>query len=207
MRRYRQLCLCMNYTEVEKTCCNNVLIPVLLKDKVIWMMHCQPNGANLRWVSSGALGLGERMRNMELTMANWLVIVAVMLVIEIFTMGLTTIWFSIGALAAAAATGLGAPLGIQILLFVVVSLLVMFLVRPFAMRMVNREHMKTNIDAVVGEQAVVQETIDNRKEQGKVVFRGVDWMARSIDNTLIPEGELVEIEEISGVKLVVKRIQ
>ncbi len=147
------------------------------------------------------------MRNMELTMAIWLVIVAVMLVIEIFTMGLTTIWFSIGALAAAAATGLGAPLGIQILLFVVVSLLVMFLVRPFAMRMVNREHMKTNIDAVVGEQAVVQETIDNRKEQGKVVFRGVDWMARSTDNTLIPEGELVEIEEISGVKLVVKRIQ
>ncbi len=171
------------------------------------MMHCQPNGADWKRVTSGTLELEERMRNMELTMAIWLVIVAVMLIIEIFTMGLTTIWFSIGALAAAAATGLGAPVGIQILLFVVVSLLVMFLVRPFAMRVVNREHMKTNIDAVVGEQAVVRETIDNRKEQGKVVFRGVDWMARSADNTLIPEGELVQIEEISGVKLVVKKMQ
>ncbi len=138
-------------------------------------------------------------------MAIWLVIVAVMLIIEIFTMGLTTIWFSIGALASAIAAAFGAPLVIQIVLFVVVSLLIMFLVRPFAMRVVNKERMKTNIDAVVGEQAVVQETIDNLKEQGKVIFRGVDWMARSIDNSLIPEGELVQIEEVSGVKLVVKR--
>lgn len=143
---------------------------------------------------------------MELNMAIWLVIVAVMLIIEIFTMGLTTIWFSIGALASAVAAAFGAPLGIQILLFVAVSLLVMFLVRPFAMRVVNKERMKTNIEAVVGEQAVVQETIDNLKEQGKVIFRGVDWMARSIDNSLIPEGELVQIEEVSGVKLVVKKV-
>ena len=144
---------------------------------------------------------------MELNTAIWLVIVAVMLVIEIFTMGLTTIWFSIGALASAIASALGAPLWLQIVLFVVVSLLIMFLVRPFAMRVVNKERMKTNIEAVVGEQAVVQESIDNLKEQGKVIFRGVDWMARSIDNNPIPEGELVQIEEVSGVKLVVKRIQ
>ena len=144
---------------------------------------------------------------MELNTAIWLVIVAVMLVIEIFTMGLTTIWFSIGALASAIAAALGAPLWLQIVLFVVVSLLIMFLVRPFAMRVVNKERMKTNIEAVVGEQAVVQESIDNLREQGKVIFRGVDWMARSIDNNPIPEGELVQIEEVSGVKLVVKRIQ
>ena len=144
---------------------------------------------------------------MELNTAIWLVIVAVMLVIEIFTMGLTTIWFSIGALASAIAAALGAPLWLQIVLFVVVSLLIMFLVRPFAMRVVNKERMKTNIEAVVGEQAVVQESIDNLREQGKVIFRGVDWMARSIDNNPIPEGELVQIEKVSGVKLVVKRIQ
>lgn len=142
---------------------------------------------------------------MELNLIIWLVIVAIMLIIEIFTMGLTTIWFSIGAAASAAAAALGAPLWIQISLFVVVSLLVMFLVRPFAMRVVNKERMKTNLDAVIGEQAVVRETIDNQQEQGKVVFRSVEWMARSFDNTRIPEGEIVQIEEISGVKLVVKK--
>lgn len=92
---------------------------------------------------------------MELTMIIWLVIVAVMLIIEIFTMGLTTIWFSIGALASAVADALGAPLWVQVLLFIVVSLFVMFLVRPFAMRVVNRERMKTNLDAVIGERAIV----------------------------------------------------
>ena len=55
-------------------------------------------------------------------MIIWLVIVAVMLIIEIFTMGLTTIWFSIGALASAVADALGAPLWVQVLLFIVVSL-------------------------------------------------------------------------------------
>lgn len=147
------------------------------------------------------------MRDMELYLIIWLAIVAIMLLIEIFTMGLTTIWFSIGAVAAAVAAGIGAPLGVQILLFVIVSLIVMFLVRPFAVRVVNKERMKTNIEAVIGEQAIVQETIDNQREKGKVVFRGVDWMARSNDNSVIQEGESVQIEEVSGVKLVVKRIQ
>ena len=71
---------------------------------------------------------------------------------------------------------------------------------------VNRERMKTNLDAVIGERAVVHEAIDNQKEKGKVIFRGVEWMARSSDDTLIPEGEAVQIEEISGVKLVVKKM-
>lgn len=143
---------------------------------------------------------------MELNMIIWLIIVAVMLVIEIFTMGLTTIWFSIGAVAAAIAAGFGAPLWLQVVLFAVVSMIVMFLVRPFAMRVVNKERTKTNIDAVIGEQALVEEAIDNQKEQGKVILRGVEWMARSADNSRIPEGEIVQIEEVSGVKLVVKRI-
>lgn len=143
---------------------------------------------------------------MELNMIIWLIIVAVMLVIEIFTMGLTTIWFSIGAVAAAIAAGFGAPLWLQVVFFAVVSLIVMFLVRPFAMKVVNKERMKTNIDAVIGEQAMVEEAIDNQKEQGKVILRGVEWMARSADNSRIPQGEIVQIEEVSGVKLVVKKI-
>ena len=67
----------------------------------------------------------------------WLIVVAVMLVIEIFTMGLTTIWFSIGAVAAAVASGFSAPVWLQIVLFAAVSVLVMLLVRPFAMKVMD----------------------------------------------------------------------
>lgn len=135
----------------------------------------------------------------------WLLMVAVMLVIEIFTLGLTTIWFSIGAVAAAAAAGAGAPLWVQILLFSVVSVVIMLLVRPFAMKVMNRDRIKTNIEDVVGGQAEVIEDIDNQKEQGRVRFRGVEWMARSADGSAIAAGTVVTVEAVSGVKLLVKK--
>lgn len=135
----------------------------------------------------------------------WLVVVAVMLVIEIFTLGLTTIWFSLGAVVAAIAAGLSAPLWVQILLFSVVSVVVMLLVRPFAMRVMDKNRTKTNIEEVVGEYAEVIEGIDNQKEQGKVRFRGVEWMARSVDESKISVGEVVTVEAVSGVKLMVKK--
>ncbi|MCH5265399.1 MAG: NfeD family protein [Lachnospiraceae bacterium] len=135
----------------------------------------------------------------------WLIVVAVMLVIEIFTMGLTTIWFSLGAVAAAIAAGLGAPLWVQILLFSVVSILVMVLVRPFAVKVVNKERIRTNIEEVVGAQGIVIEEIDNRQEKGTVRLRGVEWMARSTDGEVIAPEELVTVEAVSGVKLIVKK--
>lgn len=135
----------------------------------------------------------------------WLVVVAVMLVIEIFTLGLTTIWFSLGAVVAAIAAGLGAPLWVQILLFSVVSVLIMLLVRPFAMKVMDKNRTKTNIEEVIGEQAEVIEEIDNQKERGKVRFRGVEWMARSVDGSKISVGEVVTVDAVSGVKLMVKK--
>ena len=136
----------------------------------------------------------------------WLILVAVMLVIGIVTMGLTTIWFSLGAVAAAIAAGLGAPLWVQILLFTVVSVVIMILVRPFALKVMDRNRTKTNIDEVIGKQAEVIEPIDNQKEQGKVRFRGVEWMARSVDGSTVAAGDVVTVEEVSGVKLLVKKL-
>ncbi len=135
----------------------------------------------------------------------WLILVAVMLVIEIFTLGLTTIWFSLGAVAAAVASGLRAELWLQVLLFTVVSVLIMVLVRPFALKVMDRNRTKTNIDEVIGKQAEVIEQIDNRKEQGKVRFRGMEWMARSADGSIMEEGELVTVEAVSGVKMLVRK--
>ncbi|MCH5252692.1 MAG: NfeD family protein [Lachnospiraceae bacterium] len=135
----------------------------------------------------------------------WLIIVAVMLVIEIFTMGLTTIWFSLGAVAAAIASGLEAPVWLQIVLFSVVSILVMVLVRPFAVKVVNKERIKTNVEEIVGETAIVVEEINNEKEKGIVRFRGVEWMARSVDGSILAVDEIVTIDAVSGVKLIVKK--
>ena len=136
----------------------------------------------------------------------WLILVAVMLVIEIFTMGLTTIWFSLGAVAAAIAAGLGAPLWMQIFLFSVVSVVIMILVRPFAIKVMDRNRTKTNIDEMIGQQAEVIEAIDNQREQGRVRVRGVEWMARSVDGSTMAAGDVVTVEAVSGVKLLVRKL-
>ena len=128
----------------------------------------------------------------------WLVLVAIMLVIEIFTLGLTTIWFSLGGVAAAIAAGLNSPLWLQIVLFAGVSVVVMVLVRPFAVKVLDKSRAKTNIDELPGQKAEVIETIDNAKGSG------VEWMARSVDDTVIEEGKVVTIQSVSGVKLLVK---
>ena len=135
----------------------------------------------------------------------WLIVVAVMLVIEIFTMGLTTICFSIGAVAAAVASGLSAPVWLQIVLFAAVSVLVMLLVRPFAMKVMDSGKMKTNLDEIAGQKVRVLEEINNSEGTGKVMYRGVEWMARSVDDTVIVKDSMVTVQSISGVKLMVTK--
>lgn len=133
----------------------------------------------------------------------WLVILAVLLVIEIITLGLTTIWFAIGALAAFIATLFNAPMAVQIALFVAVSILLVISTRPLATRYLNNQTIKTNIDSLIGKVTTVVESIDNINAKGKVIINGIEWMARSTDGTAIPKGNLVEIMEIQGAKLIV----
>lgn len=135
----------------------------------------------------------------------WLIVVAVMLVIEIFTMGLTTIWFSIGAVAAAVASGFSAPAWLQIVLFAAVSVLVMLLVRPFAMKVMDSGKMKTNLDEIAGQKVRVLEEINNSEGTGKVMYRGVEWMARSVDDAVMAKDSIVTVQSISGVKLMVTK--
>lgn len=138
----------------------------------------------------------------------WLAVVAVMLVIEIFTMGLTTIWFSLGAAASAAVSALGGPVWLQIVLFCAISVLVMLLVRPFAVKVLDKNRTRTNVDEYVGQTVQVIETIDNGKETGHVRLRGMEWLARSAeDDTVIYEGENALVRSVSGVKLIVEKIE
>lgn len=140
-----------------------------------------------------------------MTTIIWLLIVAIMLIIEIFTMGLTTIWFSFGAVVAAVASACSAPLWLQIVLFCVVSVAVMILVRPYALKFQNKNQVKTNIDAYIGQRAVVIEEINNQKGTGKVRYQGMEWMARSTAEDIMSVDEVVVIERVSGVKLIVTK--
>lgn len=135
----------------------------------------------------------------------WLAVILIMSVIEIITLGLTTIWFAGGALVAFLASLLGAGLLMQTILFIVVSVILLAVTRPLAVEFFNKGRIKTNAESLIGETAVVQQEIDNLRAKGMVSINGQEWSARSVDNEIIPNETLVEIMEISGVKLLVRK--
>ena len=135
----------------------------------------------------------------------WLGILIVLLLIEIFTLGLTTIWFAGGALLAFVAAELGAPLPVQIVLFLVVSLVLLIFTRPVALKYFNAKRTKTNSEGLIGKQAVVTQAIDNLDGVGEVTVNGLVWTARTEDfSGSIEKGKTVTIIAIDGVKLIVR---
>lgn len=135
----------------------------------------------------------------------WLVLLILCIGIEVLTLGLTTIWFAGGALVAIFASLLQAPIFLQIILFFLVSLLMLFFTRPIAVRYFNRDRIKTNVESMVGRQAIVTGGIDNVKAVGQVTVNGQEWAARSRDDRVkIPEGAVVTVRAINGVKLIVE---
>lgn len=136
----------------------------------------------------------------------WLVLLLLFAGGEAATVGLTSIWFAAGALAALIAALLGGPLWIQITLFLAVSLLCLAAVRPLARRHLNNKVEATNADRAIGQEALVTEEIDNIHGKGAVIIRGVTWTARSEDGAVIPVGAMVKVLRIEGVKVFVERV-
>ena len=134
----------------------------------------------------------------------WIAILIVMVIIEIITLGLTTIWFAGGALVAFIAGLLGADIPLQVTLFVVVSLVLLAGTRPFAVKFLNKNRTRTNSESLIGATGIVLADIDNLHATGQVQVNGLEWTARSADDTRIGKGKEVLIQEISGVKLIVK---
>lgn len=135
----------------------------------------------------------------------WLVILVALVVIELATMGLTTVWFAGGALVAALASLLHLPIFIQVILFLVVSGLLLYFTRPLAVKYFNKDRVRTNAESLVGRQAIVISEIDNLQGIGQVSVGGMEWTARSKrDDTPLPVGAVVIVLAINGVKLIVE---
>ena len=134
----------------------------------------------------------------------WLAVLAVLLVIEIATLGLTTIWFAGGALIAFLVSLAGGPLWLQITLFLIVSVVLLLFTRPLALKYMNKGVEKTNVDSIPGKSGIVTQGIDNLKAMGRVTVNGMEWTARSKDGSLIEEGKVVRVYGVEGVKLILE---
>lgn len=143
---------------------------------------------------------------MQMESIWWLGFLVVLLLIEIATLGLTTIWFAGGALAAFAVSLTGGQLWAQALVFFGVSAVLLIFTRPLAVRYINKNAVRTNADSLIGQTGIVTEDISNLDSTGQVQIQGQIWTARSEEEeTQIPKGEKVVVEKISGVKLIVRK--
>ena len=137
----------------------------------------------------------------------WLVIMIVMLVVEAAAPGLVSVWFAVGALAAMIGAVCKIAVWLQVIIFVVVSVLALVLTKPLVRKYVNGKAQPTNADMILGKECIVKEASDNLAGKGAVSAGGKIWTARSTDDAVkIPDGECVSVVRIEGVKAIVEGI-
>lgn len=134
----------------------------------------------------------------------WVALIILFAAIEIATVGLTSIWFAGGALAALLCYALGLGVAWQIVVFFAVSLVLLFFTRPWAMKYLKPHLIKTNYEEAVDKNVCITETVDNLKGTGTAVLNGQEWTARAYeDGRVFEPGMIVKVKEIRGVTLYV----
>ena len=139
--------------------------------------------------------------------AVWMALVIIFLVVELITVGLTTIWLAGGALVAFILAAVGAGFWLQLVAFFVVSFVLIYFTRPFAMKYLNPRRTRTNSEELIGTVVKVTERIDNRAAKGTALVKGLEWSARAVsDDMIIEKDTLVKVLRIEGVKLIVEPV-
>ncbi len=132
----------------------------------------------------------------------WLILIFVFLVIESLSLNLVTIWFAFGSLCAFISTYFVDNMLIQILIFVLTTLVSLIFTKPLFDKYIKKNIEKTNADMIIGKIGTVTKDI-SPNENGRVSILGKSWMATS--DKKIKEGSKVEVVKIEGVKVVVRK--
>ena len=135
----------------------------------------------------------------------WIGLIVIFVIVEAATVQLVTVWFAVGGIAGLIAYAFGLEIWMQILIFAVVSAVALAVTRPFVKRFTKGRKQPTNADRYIGQEATVTEPISNELSTGAVRIGGLEWTARTVDNSEVDKGERVTVEAIEGAKLLVKR--
>lgn len=136
----------------------------------------------------------------------WLVLIIILIIIEVATTAYISLWFIVGALAAMFLSFATENITILIAVFLFVSFIFLILFRPFALKYAKPK-AKSNIDALIGAEGIVIETINNIANTGKVKVMGQEWSAISENNKVIETGKKIIVLKITGIKLIVKEAE
>ncbi len=134
---------------------------------------------------------------------TWLVLMVIFLIVEASTVTMVSLWFAAGSLAAMIISLLGGAIWLQVTAFIVVSAFLLTLLRPLVRKYVTPKLTRTNVDSVIGSTGLVTVAIDNVAAVGQVKLGAMVWTARSTSGEAIPEGTMIRVDRIEGVKVYV----
>lgn len=133
----------------------------------------------------------------------WIILLVIFSVVEAITLGLTSLWFAMAAAVAMVAAMLGAPFYLQVIVFVIFSILFLVVTKPLAKNFLKIGGEKTNVESLIGERGLVIGKIEEFS-MGQVKIKGQIWSALSENGEPILLNEQVVVKSIEGVKLIVE---
>jgi membrane protein implicated in regulation of membrane protease activity len=140
----------------------------------------------------------------------WLILGVVLIIAEIFTLGFVLLWFGIGALAAAVAAYMGLGLGFQFLIFAVVSVGLTAMSRTIFANYFSHDDgytQKMGVESLPGQIGTVTSASKGALNQSAVKVFGSIWTAYPVDEeTVLVDGEKVEVVEVKGSSIYVRRL-
>lgn len=137
----------------------------------------------------------------------WLILAALFLFIELITTLLVSIWFVGGSLLAAATASLGVPTWLQIIVFIISSLIFMLIGWKNRDRLMMQKHKTpTNADRIIGQTGILEADIDPISGSGRVLVAGQSWRAETKNRQNLVKGSKVRIISIEGTRAIVEQI-
>jgi len=139
----------------------------------------------------------------------WIIAAVLLFILEIFTPAFLAASLAIGCIFAGIVSSMDFGIKIQLLAFSIGTLVSFIGIRPFILKYGHRKSgdLKTNVDALIGKTGKVTVTIDNSKNQGRIIFEGDDWRAETENDEILNVGERVEILKVNSTILTVKSIK
>ena len=137
----------------------------------------------------------------------WLIAMVVFAAAEAMTVSLVSIWFAVGSLGAIIVALLGGGLAFQVTVFLALAVALLLSLRGIVRKHFTPRVTRTNVDSVIGATGVVLTPVNNIAALGQVRVNGVEWSARSTDNSHINAGTMVRVDRIEGVKVFVSPVE
>ncbi|MCT4611903.1 MAG: NfeD family protein [Clostridia bacterium] len=136
----------------------------------------------------------------------WIVLAVIFGIAELLTAGFFILNFSFASIVAYIASLITDDLYVQLLVFLVSSIIFLFATKPIANKLQKEDKIKTNTDKLIGQVGVVTETVNNMNSTGQAKFNGEIWSIKSNSEENIEKDQKVKVIEVSGVKLIVEKI-